>query len=300
MRTFVCGISGMLGHALAEALLEADHEVSGCGMEPRENLFLPQDVHYDHFAFERWDPDALVRLIGDAEVVIHAAAYTAVDKAEAEPLLAHRVNALFTQAMARACEITGADLLYVSTDYVFNGRTDRPYREWDATDPLGVYGQSKLAGEIAARRLPRHYIVRTSWLFGERGPNFVATILKAARERPELRVVADQHGCPTYTGDLARAIARLVTTRRYGLYHLTNQGPTTWCDFARAIVRQGGLSTPVHPQSTAEAGRPAPRPAHSVLDNWAWQVAGEEPLPAWEDALGRYLAAAGARVPSRS
>ncbi len=279
----------MLGHAVAGAFLEVGHAVAGCGTRDRQVLALPGEIRYERYAFESWDPEAIARLIGDAEVVIQLAAYTRVDQAEAEPLLAHRTNALFAQAVARACEITGADLLYVSTDYVFDGRAGRSYREWDATAPASVYGQSKLAGELAVRRIPRHYIVRTSWLFGEHGPNFVATILKAGREQPELKVVNDQFGSPTYTGDLARAIARLVTTRRYGVYHLTNRGITTWFDFACEIFRQKGVATPVLPRSTADAGRPAPRPPYSVLENWAWQVAGEELLPAWEDALGRYL-----------
>ncbi len=279
----------MLGHAVADAFLDVGHEVAGCGTRDRAVLALPGEVRYERYTFESWDPEALARMIQDAEVVVQLAAHTRVDQAEVEPLLAHRTNALFAQAMARACEITGADLLYVSTDYVFDGRAGRAYREWDPTHPLSVYGQSKLAGEIAVRRIPRHYVVRTSWLFGEHGPNFVATMLKAGRERPELKVVGDQFGSPTYTGDLARAIARLVTTRRYGVYHLTNQGIATWFDFAREILRQAGVDTPVFPQSTADSARPAPRPAYSVLDNWAWQVAGETPLPAWEDALGRYL-----------
>ncbi|MBU6427907.1 MAG: dTDP-4-dehydrorhamnose reductase, partial [Cyanobacteria bacterium REEB65] len=293
------GISGMLGQDLAQALLANGSEVRGTGTRERTQLALPGEVGYERYVFDSWDPECLARQIEGAQVVIHAAAYTKVDLAEAEPLQAHRLNGLYTQTLARACELTGADLLYISSDYVFDGRAGHPYREWDLPNPQGVYGQSKLAGEVATRRLARHYIVRTSWLFGKHGPNFVATILKAARERPELRVVDDQFGCPTYTADLAEAIARLCVSRRYGTYHLTNQGVATWWGFAREIVRQAGLSAPIHPQSTAEAGRPAPRPAFSALDNWAWQVAGEEQLPRWEDALGRYLQQVRAGSPIR-
>jgi len=229
-----------------------------------------------------------------AQVLLQAAAYTKVDQAEQEEEEAHRTNGLFTQAAAQVCAELDLDLVYISTDYVFDGRAGRAYREYDRTAPLGAYGRSKLAGEIAARRIPRHYLVRTSWLFGEHGPNFVATILRAARERPELKVVDDQSGSPTYTRDLAGALARLIVSRRYGTHHLTNSGVTSWYSFAREIVQAAGLETPVLPQSTAELARPAPRPAYAALDNWAWRVAGEEPLPPWQDAIRRYLVRSGA------
>lgn len=296
MRVFVTGLSGMLGHSLAAVLPAMGHRVGGSGTRERSTLALSDEIRYDRFCFESWaDLGRLRDLIGSsgAEVVIHSAAYTKVDLAEQEEELAHRANGLFTQAAALVCEEFGLDFVYVSSDYVFDGRAGRPYREWDQPNPLGAYGRSKLAGELAARRISKHYVVRTSWLFGEQGPNFIATIARAARERPELRVVNDQHGCPTYTGDLAGAIGRLINSRRYGIHHVTNSGVTTWFDFARAIVSAAGLATPVHPQSTAESARPAPRPAYGALDNWAWRLAGEEPLPTWQDATRRYMKAVG-------
>lgn len=296
MRIFVTGLSGMLGHALAAVLPAMGHAISGCGTRERRVLALPEGVNYERFVFASWSDVASLRDLvaaSEAEVLIQSAAYTQVDRAEEEEEEAHRVNGLFTQAAALVCEDLGIDLLYVSSDYVFDGRAGRPYREWDLPGPLGAYGRSKLAGELAARRIPRHHIVRTSWLFGENGPNFVSTIVKAARERPELRVVDDQHGSPTYTRDLAGAIGRLLCSRRYGIHHLTNSGVTSWFEFAREIVRVAGLSTPVQPQSTADAGRPAPRPAFGALDNWGWRVAGEAALPPWQDALRRYMKTAG-------
>ncbi len=303
MRVFVTGLSGMLGHSLATVLPAAGHKVVGCGTRDRSRLALPAEIRYERFSFESWaDLGRLRDLIGSsgAEVVIQSAAYTKVDLAEGEEVQAHRLNGLLTQAAAQVCDDLGLDLVYLSSDYVFDGRAGRPYREWDTPNPLGAYGRSKLAGELAARRISRHYVVRTSWLFGENGPNFVSTIARAARERSELRVVDDQHGSPTYTTDLASALARLITTRRFGVHHVTNSGVTTWFDFAREIVAAAGLSTSVHRQSTAEAGRPAPRPAYGALDNWAWRVAGEAPLPTWQDALRRYMAAEGLLAESPS
>lgn len=293
MLAFISGISGMLGHALAPAFLEAGWLVRGSGTREHGATALSSDVDYQQHAFEGWELRRLQEVVGPADLVIHAAAYTKVDQAQVEEAEAHRVNWLYTQALAHICEDLGIPLLYMSSDYVFNGLNDRPYREYDSPEPLGAYGRSKLAGEVATRRLPRHYIVRSQWLYGEHGPNFIKTILKAAIERPELRVVDDQHGSPTYVEDLAAAIVKLVSTGRFGIHHLTNQGATTWYDFAKEIVRTVNLSTPVYPQSSTEAARPAPRPAMGVLENYAWHVAGEAPLPGWADALHRFLVRSG-------
>jgi dTDP-4-dehydrorhamnose reductase len=293
---FVTGLSGMLGHSLASVLPEVGHIVAGCGTRDRAALALPDSAVYEKFAFETWtDWSRLRELVAasGAEILVQAAAYTKVDLAEEQEEAALCVNGVFAQAAARVCEDLDIDLVYLSSDYVFDGAAGRPYREWDAPNPQGAYARSKLAGEEAARRIARHHVVRTSWLFGNHGPNFVATIVRAARERPELRVVDDQHGSPTYTVDLAAGLGRLMTSRRYGTHHLTNSGVTTWFEFAREIVACAGLSTPVHPQSTADAGRPAPRPAFGALDNASWRVAGEAPLPPWQDALRRYLVRSG-------
>ncbi|HEY9857795.1 MAG TPA: NAD(P)-dependent oxidoreductase, partial [Stenomitos sp.] len=179
----------------------------------------------------------------------------------------------------------------VSTDYVFDGLKGTAYDEYDRPNPQAVYGRSKYAGEQHVQQLmDRYYILRTSWLYGHHGKNFVETILKAAQERPELRVVNDQWGCPTWTEDLARMLVQIVASGRYGLYHVTGQGVCTWFEFARRIVAAAGLATPVLPQTTEELARPAPRPRYSVLRNRGLELAGMELLPAWEASLERYLA----------
>ncbi|MBI6546641.1 MAG: dTDP-4-dehydrorhamnose reductase [Cyanobacteria bacterium NC_groundwater_1444_Ag_S-0.65um_54_12] len=289
MRVFIAGLSGMLGQALAKALIADGQEVYGCGQKQRAMLDLPSAAVYQCYSFGGWELETIADLVGTADIVINAAAYTKVDQAELEELEAYRVNALFAGLLARICELKDCDLAYISSDYVFDGKANRPYREHAMPNPLSAYGRSKLAGEIASRRIPRHYVIRTSWLFGESGANFVKTVCKLAKERTELRIVDDQFGCPTYAQDLAVAMARLIKTGRYGTYHLTNKGMANWFELACEIVTQLNLPVTVLGQSTAEARRLAPRPAFGVLDNWAWQIAGEPPLPCWQDALGRYL-----------
>jgi dTDP-4-dehydrorhamnose reductase len=222
--------------------------------------------------------------------IINCAGFTQVDRAEAEPEAAQRVNAVGPANLARAARTQGAKLLHVSTDYVFDGRARRPYREDDAVAPLNVYGRTKLAGEHAVREiLPEaHLIVRTQWLYGPGGPNFVATILRLARERPELKVVNDQQGRPTYSRDLAAALWRLIEADARGIVHCANDGVATWFDLATAAVAAAGLRTPVLPCSTAEMPRPAPRPAFSVLDCAHYAKLTGKPLRHWTDALGDY------------
>ena len=223
------------------------------------------------------------------EVVIHAAAYTNVDGAEEEPDLALAVNARGTERVAQAAAACGARLIYLSTDYVFDGQHQTPYVESDRPNPLSVYGRSKLQGEERAlAHCPRTLVVRTSWLYGAWGKNFVTTIARLAAERPELRVVADQRGCPTYARDLAEALAALIEQDVRGVVHATGAGDCTWHDFARAIVSHVGLATPVVPITTAEANRVAPRPPYSVLSNQKLEGLGVR-LPHWTDALARFL-----------
>ena len=200
------------------------------------------------------------------------------------------MNALGTRHVAEGARIAGARVLYVSTDYVFDGRATTPYTEWDATNPLSMYGRSKLAGE---RELcGGDTVVRTSWVCGLDGSNFVKTMLRVAAERETLTVVADQHGCPTFTPDLAATIKLLVVHRRPGVFHVTNQGPTTWFAFARAILAAAGLDPDrVHPITSAELDppRPAPRPAYSVLDNAALRLSDIPLLPDWHESLERMV-----------
>jgi len=224
------------------------------------------------------------------DVVIHAAAYTKVDLAESRPEDAYRVNALGTRNVALAAEEVGAKVCYISTDYVFDGQTDRPYHEYDNTNPLSVYGKSKRAGEILVQGFSsRWFIVRTSWVYGPYGPNFVKTILAKAKAGEPLRVVADQHGSPTYTNDLARFLIELVRTEEYGIYHATNQGQCSWYEFACAILEEAGVPASIEPCTTDTFPRPAPRPRFSVLGQTMLRAAGFTPLRPWRDALRAFL-----------
>jgi len=234
----------------------------------------------DRAALDVADRDAVLQAIGATSptVVVHAGAWTAVDACEGDPDRAFRVNALGTRHVAEGAALVGAHLIYVSTDYVFDGAAAEPYREWDPTNPLSVYGRSKLGGEHEAQaRRPGATVVRTSWVCGAHGNNMVKTVLRLAETHPELRFVDDQHGCPTFTEDLAGMIVRLATARLPGVFHVTNQGATTWYQFARDVLAAAGLDPDrVHPISTAELQppRPAPRPANSVLDNAALRYQG--------------------------
>jgi dTDP-4-dehydrorhamnose reductase len=224
------------------------------------------------------------------DLVLHGGAITAVDACETEIDLAYAVNGLGTRNVAEAAQSVGAHLLYVSTDYVFDGTSDRPYREWDAPNPQSVYGRSKLAGE---RECPTgSTIVRTSGVCGAHGKNMVKTALRLAEGEGNLTFVSDQHFSPTFTADLAAAIVTLGTDRRPGIFHVTNSGATTWWGFVRAVLEAVGDDPErVHPITTAEYPLPAPRPANSVLDNMALRLSGLPPLPDWQDGLSRLVTA---------
>jgi dTDP-4-dehydrorhamnose reductase len=224
--------------------------------------------------------------------VVHAAGATDVDGCERDPASAFAVNGEGTRRIAEGCRRAGARLLYVSTDYVFDGRKGTPYVESDAPAPLSVYGRSKLAGEEATRSLEgRWVIVRTAWLYGVHGKNFVKAILDRARAGQPLRVVDDQVGSPTYAADLAEALALLVAGGHTGVFHVTNSGACSWFAFAREILRLAGFDpATVRSLTSAELDRPARRPAHSVLGNTAWTAAGLAPLRPWPEALAAMLA----------
>jgi len=225
------------------------------------------------------------------DAIVHAAAYTAVDAAESEPEAAWKINVDGTRHVAAAAEAVGAKLIYVSTDYVFDGSGVRPYREDDSTSPRTEYGKTKLAGErIAAAICSRLFIVRASWIYGKYGQNFVHTMLKLAETKKELMVVNDQFGSPTYTVDLADFLLQLVQTEQYGTYHASNSGACTWYEFACAILAETGhQDITVNPCTTAQFPRPAPRPAYSVLGHDAVRRAGFSPFRHWRQALQEYL-----------
>lgn len=226
------------------------------------------------------------------DVIVHTAAWTAVDACEGDPDRAYQVNALGTRHVAEAAAGTGAHVVYVSTDYVFDGTATRPYLEWDAPAPRSVYGCSKLGGERECA--PGATIVRTSWVCGASGGNMVKTALRLAGEPGPLRFVDDQRGSPTFTADLAAAIVTLALDRRPGVHHVTNQGTASWYEFVKAVLGAAGHDPArVQPVATSDLDppRPAPRPANSVLANAALRLGGLPLLPDWRDGLARLVAA---------
>lgn len=238
------------------------------------------------------DPAACVAMVADHDFVINVAAWTAVDDAESHEAEAFAVNAVGPANLASACSAVGAQLVQVSTDYVFAGDAMSPYPEDALPAPRSAYGRTKAAGEWAVQSLcPHAWIVRTAWLYGAHGPNFVKTMARLAAERDTVSVVDDQRGQPTWTVDLAGAIVRLVETRApYGIYHGTSSGATTWFGLAQAIFEELGLDPGrVVPTTTDAFPRPAPRPAYSVLGHEAWRGAALDPLPQWRKSLSRAL-----------
>jgi len=276
VRVLVTGAQGMLGSVLLPRL-QAEHQV--CGVDQKD--FDIREEAAVGRAFRELRP----------EFVFHLAAFTDVDGCEANPQMAEQVNALGTRNVAGACAEIGAGMLYVSTDYVFDGRGKRPYREDDCPNPLSVYGLTKLQGERHVQALvARHVIVRSSWLYGPGGKNFVATILRLAREGRDLRVVSDQRGSPTYTRHLAIKFAELLATRVCGVFHVTGGGDCSWFEFAEAIVQSGGYPQ-VHVTSitTQECGRLARRPAFSLMENHCLAESKLGALPHWTEGLAQYL-----------
>ncbi len=299
MKVLVTGVNGQLGHDVINELALRGHE--GIASDVSEKYAGLQDdtavTHVPYVPMDITDAAAVADTIGSVkpDAVIHCAAWTAVDAAEDEenrPKV-HAVNAVGTANIADACKAIDAKMVYISTDYVFSGQGSEPWVP-DCTDyaPLNVYGQSKLDGEQAVRaRLTRAFIVRTAWVFGLNGANFVKTMLKLGQKYDTLRVVNDQIGTPTYTPDLARFLCDLVVSDCYGTYHATNEGGyISWYDFACEIFRQAGYSTKVLPVTTAEYGlSKAARPFNSRLDKSKIVANGFAPLPDWHDALKRYL-----------
>lgn len=277
MKIMVTGATGMLGQDVMHALTEQRHHclgVSTADFDLRDGEAVRQAV----LAFR-------------PEAIVHCAAYTAVDRAESEPEVCTAVNGLGTLNVARAAVAVGAKLLYISTDYVFDGSGDTPREAKDRPQPLNVYGLSKLQGEEAVRGVTsRHFILRISWLFGHGGGSFVRTIRRLGQEKTEIRVVDDQIGSPTYAPDLARLIARMIVTDRYGTYHAANEGFCSFAEFARVILRADRSRCRVLPVTTAEYGSIARRPLNSRLSRRSLDDNGFPRLPAWEDALHRFLA----------
>ena len=275
MKVLITGVSGQLGHDAARTLTARGVPFLGVGSRELDITDRAAVLR----VFDTYRPDA----------VLHCAAWTKVDLAEDEPERCMRVNAEGTRNIALACREIGAKLLYVSTDYVFPGTGDKPWETDDATGPLNVYGKSKLAGEAAVKELvEKHFIVRTSWVIGEHGSNFVKTMLRLAETHDRLRVVDDQIGSPTFTADLAPLLCNMIATDKYGVYHATNEGFCSWAELAEAVFRIAGRNVTVHPVSTEAYGAKALRPKNSRLSKRSLDAGGFERLSEWEVSLAGF------------
>jgi dTDP-4-dehydrorhamnose reductase len=285
-KLLITGASGQLGQALVQCAGEQGWEV------------IPTDVH----DLDITDSQSVGRELAclRPHVVINAAAATQVDALESNPDGALKVNGLGPRNLAVACRRLGLKLIHLSTDYVFDGTKPGPYVEWDATRPLSVYGRSKLLGEEWVRQqCPDHFIVRTAWLYGLPGPNFILAILARSRSLGpdgELKVVSDQRGTPTSALALAPQLLALAQTEAFGTYHATCQGDTTWYGFAQLILQTAGIEVGITPCTSEEFPRPAPRPANSVLDNRLLQVTGLDLMPSWQAAFQQFWEAYGDRL----
>lgn len=299
MKVFVTGVGGQLGHDVMNELHKRGIAAVGSDIAPSYSGVQDGSAvcTMPYRALDITDAMQVHRVITEInpDVVVHCAAWTAVDLAEDEDKQAkvHSINAGGTQNIADVCKELDCKMIYISTDYVFNGQGETPWHP-DCKDyaPLSVYGASKLAGELAvANTLEKYFIVRIAWVFGLNGNNFIKTMLNLSKKYDSLRVVCDQIGTPTYTLDLSRLLVDMLQTEKYGYYHATNEGGyISWYDFACEIFKQAGITMNVNPVTTAEYGvSKAARPFNSRLDKTKLVEAGFEPLPTWQDALVRYL-----------
>ena len=299
MKLFVTGVCGQLGHDVVNEAARRGYEAVGSDLPPAY-AGIPDGTAVTTAPYVQLDitdrEAVFAAVIGEQpDVVVHCAAWTAVDAAE-DPEnreKVHAINAGGTRNIAEAAKAAGAKMIYLSTDYVFDGQGERPWQPDDKNyAPLNVYGRSKLDGELAvAETLEKYFIVRIAWVFGLNGKNFVRTMVNVGRTHPRVRVVNDQVGTPTYTPDLSRLLMDMAETEKYGYYHATNEGGyISWYDFTKEIYRQAGVGAEVVPVTTAEYGlSKAARPFNSRLDKSKLAEAGFTPLPDWKDALGRYL-----------
>lgn len=276
MRILVTGVKGQLGHDVMNELAKRGH--TGIGVDVEE-----MDIT------DAKKVDEVIRA-SEMEAVIHCAAYTAVDAAEDQAELCRKINAEGTENIAKVCKELDIKMMYISTDYVFDGEGTRPWEPDDERHPLNVYGQTKYEGELAVEKyLDKFFTIRIAWVFGVNGKNFIKTMLKLSETHDELNVVDDQIGSPTYTYDLAVLMVDMIETEKYGRYHATNEGLCSWYEFACEIFRQAGRDVKVNPVSSEEFPAKAKRPHNSRMDKSKLTENGFTPLPAWQDALKRYL-----------
>lgn len=276
MKVLVTGVKGQLGYDVVKELEKRGLTAVGVDIDEMDIT----------------DAESVDKVIKEAapDAVIHCAAYTAVDAAEDNVALCRRVNADGTANIAKVCKELDIKMMYISTDYVFDGQGTRPWEPDDERNPLNIYGQTKYEGEVAVTdALNKYFIVRIAWVFGVNGKNFIKAILNKAKTVDTLTVVNDQFGSPTYTYDLARLLVDMIVTDKYGFYHATNEGICTWFEFASEIIRQAGMDTKVIPVSADQYPAKAKRPTNSRMSKEKLTENGFEKLPAWQDALKRYL-----------
>jgi len=275
LTVLVTGVKGQLGYDVVKELNKRGHKAIGVDIDEMDIT----------------DAASVEKVITEAnpDAVIHCAAYTAVDAAEDNEELCRRVNAEGTAHITKVCKALDCKLMYISTDYVFDGQGERPWEPDDVRQPLNVYGQTKYEGELAVEQLEKFFIVRIAWVFGVNGKNFIKTMLNLGRTRDKLTVVADQIGSPTYTFDLARLLVDMIETDKYGRYHATNEGLCSWYEFACEIFRQAGINVEVAPVTSDQYPAKAKRPMNSRMDKSKLEENGFVRLPSWQDALGRYL-----------
>lgn len=277
MKVLVTGVKGQLGYDVVKQLESRNIECKGVDIN---DFDLCDEVAVNNY-IKNYMPD----------VVIHCAAYTAVDKAEDNKELCYNVNVIGTKNIATVCKEISAEMVYISTDYVFDGKGEVAFEADSVPNPINYYGQSKYEGELAVKEfLEKYYIIRISWVFGMNGNNFVKTMLKLGKEREKLSVVSDQIGSPTYTADLAVLICDMIVSKKYGVFHATNEGYCSWHEFAVEIFKQAGLNVEVLPIATIDYPTRAERPKNSRMSKDSLDSSGFSRLPDWKDALARYIA----------
>lgn len=275
MKLLVTGVKGQLGYDVVNEAYNRGIQAVGVDIEEMDITNAEQ-------------VDQVIKT-GEYDAVVHCAAWTAVDKAEDMPDACRKVNAEGTRNIANVCKQLDIPMMYFSTDYVFDGQGTTPWSEYDERHPLNVYGQTKYEGELSVEKLKKHFIIRIAWVFGKNGNNFIKTMLRLGKEKGEVSVVNDQIGSPTYTYDLAKLVIEMIQSDKYGTYHATNEGSCSWYEFACEIFKQSDMDVKVNPVDSNAFPAKAERPKNSRMNKKELDKNGFHQLPAWQDALNRYL-----------